>query len=95
LLQRGALWGVGRLTHARPLLAKPAGPRLAAFFDSPDAYLRGTAIWAAGAILDEGLRPLIQPHLSDTAPLRLYIHPVIREFTVGELARTALTVGAG
>ena len=33
LLQRGSLWGVGRLAHARPLLAKPAAPFLTAFFD--------------------------------------------------------------
>jgi hypothetical protein len=39
LLQRGSLWGVGRLAHARPLLARPAVPFLPAFFESPDPYL--------------------------------------------------------
>ena len=42
LLQRGSLWGVGRLAHARPLLARPAAPFLSAFYQSPDPYLRGT-----------------------------------------------------
>ena len=91
LLQRGSLWGVGRLAHARPLLATPAAPFLPAFFDSPDPYLRGTAIWAASPILDDTLRPLITARLSDNAPLRLYRRMQIRETTVGELANAALT----
>ena len=90
LLQRGSLWGVGRLAHARPLLAKPATPFLTAFFDSPDPYLRGTAIWAAAPILNDTMRPLIRTRLSDTAPLRLYRQMQIMETTVGNLAKAAL-----
>ena len=90
LLQRGSLWGVGRLAHARPLLAKPATPFLTAFFDSPDPYLRGTAIWAAAPILNDTMRPLIRARLSDTAPLRLYRQMQIMETTVGNLAKAAL-----
>lgn len=91
LLQRGSLWGVGRLTHARPQLAKPAAPFLPAFFLSPDPYLRGTAIWAAGPNLDDSMRPLILARVSDNAPLRLYRQMRITQTTVGELANAALT----
>jgi len=91
LLQRGSLWGVGRLAHARPLLAKPAAPFLAAFFDSPDPYLRGTAIWAAGPILSDGMRPLLKLRLSDKAPLRLYRKMRMAQTTVAELADAALS----
>ncbi|MCB2145694.1 MAG: HEAT repeat domain-containing protein [Deltaproteobacteria bacterium] len=94
LLQRGSLWGVGRLAHARPLLAKPATPFLTAFFDSPDPYLRGTAIWAAAPILNDTMRPLIRTRLSDTAPLRLYRQMQIMETTVGNLAKAALANNA-
>ena len=90
-LQRGVLWGVGRLTHARPLLAETAGAFLPAFFDSPDPYLRGTAIWAAAPILDKHMKTLVHVHLSDNARLRIYRRQVIRETTVGNLAREALT----
>lgn len=89
-LQRGVLWGVGRLAHARAQLVKAAGAHLPAFFDSPDPYLRGTAIWAAGPILDKQLRSLVQDRLTDHARLRLYRRRVIGETTVGELAREAL-----
>jgi len=91
LLQRGSLWGVGRLAHARPALAKPAAPFLTAFFDSPDPFLRGTAIWAAGPILDGTMHPLLTLRLSDEAPLRLYRQMQITHTTVAELARAALT----
>ena len=94
ILQRGSLWGVGRLAHARPSHAQPAAPFLSAFFEAPDPYLRGTAVWAAGPILDEPLRPLVEARLSDKGPLRLYRQMRIADITVGELAREALA-GAG
>ena len=90
-LQRGSLWGVGRLAHARPLLAKQAAPFLTAFFDSPDPYLRGTAIWAAGPVFDGTMRRLIKARLSDEAPLRLYRQMRMTQTTVAELADTALS----
>jgi hypothetical protein len=95
LLQRGALWGVGRLSHARPALAEPAGPLLPAFFDSPDPYLRGTAIWAAGPIMDQHMQPQVYARLSDNAPLRLYRQLAVSETTVGELAEAALNGSTG
>ena len=91
MFQRGSLWGVGRLAHARPLLAKPAAPFLTAFFDAPDPFLRGTAIWAAGPILDGGMRPLLKARLSDAAPLRLYRQMRMTQTTVAELANAALS----
>lgn len=90
LLQRGTLWGVGRLAHARPSLAQPAALFLPAFFDASDPYLRGTAIWAAGPLLDAQLSSLVRAHLSDYAPLRLYRQMQIGDTTVGELARETL-----
>ena len=95
LLQRGSLWGVGRLAHARPLLAKPAAAFLPAFFDSNDPYLRGTAIWAAGPILNDRMHPLIKDRLSDTGTLRLYRRQQIVETTVAALAGAALTGAVG
>jgi hypothetical protein len=92
LLQRGSLWGVGRMAHARPMLAMPAAPFLPKFFDSPDPFLRGTAIWGAGPILKDTMRPLLKARLSDKAPLRLYWQMRLTQTTVADLAAAALAV---
>jgi HEAT repeat protein len=76
------------------VLARPAAPFLPAFFESPDPYLRGTAVWAAGPILDNAIRPLVENRLSDDAPLRLYRRMRMTTTTVGKLAQAALA-GAG
>ena len=90
LLQRGSLWGVGRLAHARPLLAKPAYSFLPAFYEAPDPYLRGTAIWATGPILETHVRPKIERRLADDAPLRIFRQMRMMPTTVAELAAEAL-----
>ena len=90
ILQRGSLWGVGRLAHARLELAEPAARFLPAFFDASDPYLRGTAIWAAGPLGTAALRPLIEAHRFDNAPLRLYRGQTMTHPTVADLAAEAL-----
>ncbi len=90
-LQRGVLWGVGRLAHDRPTLAQAAASFLPAFFDAPDPHLRGTAIWAAGPLLGDTMRPLIEARLTDSAPLTLYRRLTITRPTVAELAQAALS----
>jgi hypothetical protein len=90
ILQRGSLWGVGRLAHARPSLARPAASFLPAFFDAPDPYLRGISIWAASPILNDAIVPLVEKKQSDEGPLRLYQDQKIDWITVGELARLSL-----
>ena len=89
-LQRGSLWGVGRLAHARPELARSAAAFLPAFYTSPDAYLRGIAIWATGPILEDRLRPLLVDRLTDNAPLRLFRQMRMNPTTVAELADAVL-----
>ena len=86
IMQRGSLWGVGRMAHARPILARPAIDFLPGFFDAADPYLRGTAIWAAGPILTDSVRPMVTAHLSDDAPLRIYRSMNIESTTVAQLA---------
>jgi hypothetical protein len=93
-LQRGSLWAVGRLAHAHPLLAAPAAPFLPAFFDAADPYLRGTAVWAAGPLIDDDIRPLIAARLRDQAVLGLYRQTVLTRPTVAELAAAALSTTA-
>ena len=49
VLQRGLLWGLGRLAHARPSAAADALPFVAPFCDSSDPSHRGHAAWFLSA----------------------------------------------
>lgn len=48
-LQRGVLWGIGRLAHGRPRYVRSAAPLLAPYLTCTDPHLRGLAAWVASA----------------------------------------------
>lgn len=91
ILQRGVLWGLGRLAHSCPLLVNHAAPFLLPFMRSQDAIHRGLAVWTAG-VLDSGLtKPLLQHLSTDNAVINIFIDMHLIEYTVGQLALEALS----
>ena len=91
ILQRGVLWGLGRLAHSRPRLVKHVVSFLPPYMRSEDAIHRGLAVWTAGA-LDGGLtKPLLQHLSNDNATVKIFIDMHLIERTVGQLAREALS----
>jgi hypothetical protein len=52
MLQRGLLWGLGRLAHSRPAMAAAAAPYVVPFLESTDACHRGHAAWFMRALDD-------------------------------------------
>jgi hypothetical protein len=95
LLQRGLLWGIGRLAGARPDLmrAKNAGKYLPPYLDSADPEVRGRAVWALGQL--GGPRPArLAELLADGAPVTIYRDRQLQSYTVGALA-TRVWRGAG
>ncbi|MGD8960863.1 MAG: HEAT repeat domain-containing protein [Desulfobacterales bacterium] len=89
-LQRGLLWGIGRLAHARPQLLKDTLECLHPFLKDPDPYLRGLAAWAAGAFKNNHTQKLLGNLQADTAELRIYLDQKLVSCTVAQLAKTAL-----
>jgi len=89
-LQRGAVWGIGRATQARPHLVQDAGPHLLLFLESPDATVRGLAAWAVGLLGAEAARPQLEALLGDEAEVPLYIGGRLVVRCVGDLAKEAL-----
>lgn len=89
-LQRGLLWGIGRLAHARPQLLKDTVEYLHPFLQDSDPYLRGLATWAAGAIQNINTQKLISNLQTDTAELKIYLNQNLVLCTVAQLAKTAL-----
>ena len=90
LLQRGVLWGIGRLARARPKPALGARGLLMPYLLAPDPALRGLAARIAGALGDATARLRLQVLLNDTAVLDLYQDGRLHSITVGQLAAEAL-----
>lgn len=91
MLQRGVLWGLGRLAHSRPRLVNHAAPFLLPYMRSEDAYHRGLSAWTAGALDSEMTSPLLKHLSDDKAVINTFIDMNLIEVTVGQLAREALS----
>jgi hypothetical protein len=89
-LQRGALWGVGRLAHARPQLLKTSVDYLHPYMQADDPYLRGLAAWAAGALRNKKTEVILNQLKDDSAKLDVYLDGYIIGRSVGEISKKAL-----
>jgi hypothetical protein len=90
ILQRGVIWGVGRLAHSRPQYARQAAAHLLAYMESIDPILRGLAAWAACPIAGNELIPRLKKLICDQGQLTVYRGAQIVPHTVSQLAQTAL-----
>ena len=90
-LQRGVLWGVGRLAHARPECIQTAAGFLLPYMNSEDPNLRGLAVWAISPVLSPEAIQRLQQLVNDPAGLMLYHGGQLVHYSVGQLAREALT----
>ncbi len=86
-LQRGILWGLGRLAYDRPHLAAGAAEFLLPFLTSPDPVLRGLAAWSAGALPGNDINPLLIRLYGDNEMISLFMNGQC-EMTIGSLAQS-------
>ena len=92
MLQRGLMWGLGRLAQVRPSLLrqKNAVAYLLPYLDATDAAVRGLAAWTLGMLFSaEAVAPLEQL-VADPGRVKLYCNRVFVYETVGGLAQKAL-----
>ncbi|MEN8142703.1 MAG: DVU0298 family protein [Thermodesulfobacteriota bacterium] len=92
MLQRGLMWGLGRLCGARPQLmqAKNAGLYLPFYLDSADPEVRGRAVWALGRLGDRTALAKLKARIDDQSPVTIYLEGKIQHFTIGELVAEVL-----
>lgn len=90
ILQRGVLWGVGRLANSRPQVVRHAAGHLLAYMESADPNLRGLAAWAAGPIAGRDMLPDLAKLTRDPGRLSVYRDGRLVQYSVGRLAREAL-----
>jgi hypothetical protein len=86
-LQRGALWGVGRLA---PQLLKTSVDYLHPYMQTDDPHLRGLAAWAAGALRNKKTEVILNQLKDDSAELNVYLDGHITRRSVGEISKNAL-----
>ena len=91
VLQRGVLWGVGRLAHARPQYTRTIGGYLIPYMESGDQILRGLAAWAAGPAGGAESISRLKQLADDPSELMLYRNGKFDQYSVGQLAREALS----
>ena len=89
VLQRGVLWGVGRLAHARPQLLKTSVDYLHPYMQSDDPHLRGLAAWAAGPLQNRDTAAILDQLKDDSAKLSVYLDGHIIRRSVSEIAKKA------
>ncbi|CAN2049389.1 HEAT repeat domain-containing protein [Candidatus Magnetomoraceae bacterium gMMP-13] len=86
MLQRGVLWGIGRLAHARPDLIKNSVDLLIPYMKSPDSELRGLAVWTAGMFNSKDLKSLIELLKKDDSIFKFYYKGKMEVIKVSKLA---------
>jgi hypothetical protein len=86
-LQRGVLWGLGRLAQTRPELLNQAVPHLHPFLSSKDATLRGLAAWTIGLLTAGQDAPSLEVLESDDTEVTLCLNGIERNYRISELAR--------
>lgn len=91
-LQRGLMWGLGRLAGTRPdvLRRRDAALYLPPYLDSEDPEVRGLAARALGLLKATPAQERIEALKEDTAKFPLYNHGVLTRMTVESLAGAAL-----
>lgn len=91
-LQRGVVWGIGRLAEKRPELVRPAAPYLTPLLSSGDAGIRGLAARALGLIGDKSAGAGLEDLLNDEDKFELYFDRNLVRRKVGDVAKQALVL---
>ena len=85
LLQRGVLWGIGRLAHEQPDLIRYAAPDLIMFLKSHDPLHRGLAVWGCTALKHPLTDPLLKKLVDDNTKITIFLNRELLECTISSL----------
>lgn len=91
-LQRGLMWGIGRLAGERRelMLANRADHYLPPYLNSEDALVKGFAAFALGMLRAKAAQEMLKSLLPDQREILLFQHRKLIATTVGNLAEQAL-----
>ncbi|MFZ7110252.1 MAG: DVU0298 family protein [Desulfatiglandales bacterium] len=89
-LQRGLLWGLGRLAEVRPQYAETAVRHLLPYLDSADPGVRGHAARLIGLLRVKAARPQIESLMNDQSTFQTYVRPLLVTRHIRDVATEAL-----
>ena len=89
-LQKGVLWGIGRLALVRPELIELQMPHLAPFINGEDAELRGLAVWILSALSITPAADIIDKLILDKGKLSIYYEGHFTDYIIGNLVKKLL-----
>jgi hypothetical protein len=94
LLQRGLLWGIGRLCqdHRQEMIERQIVNDVSAYLESSDLHVIGLAIWCIGLLGVETGLDRIRRFQSCNEELHLFLNNEIQKISVAELVRSALNM---
>ncbi|MDK9707849.1 MAG: hypothetical protein OEL83_12440 [Desulforhopalus sp.] len=89
LLQRGLLWGIGRICqgHRIEMVERRVVDDIAAYLTSPDHHVVGMAAWCLGLLGVPFDTTKISGLLHNSGEIRLFFNNVLTTVTLGELVR--------
>lgn len=90
MLQRGALWGFGRLAHTRPELLSNCESLLIPYMSASDPYLKGFSAWAAGPLDTSAVHHCLQRLLEDHCRINIFLDLRLVERKISQLAHESL-----
>jgi len=89
-LQRGLLWGIGRLSEERPELVRGASALLLPYLESRDEVIRGQAARIMGLLQVKEARPVLRKLTWDDSALVTMLGNELTTIRVKDLAEEAL-----
>ena len=90
MLQRGVLWGIGRLAQVRPENLSRTDGFLFPSLESVDAYHRGLAAWALGNLKSKASAAELKRLIKDKNEILFFNDLQLRPVTIGFFAQEAL-----
>jgi HEAT repeat protein len=91
VLQRGLIWGIGRLAQVSPHIMQDAVQHLFPYLDSTDATVRGLAAWVMGLLAVDGAVSKLRGLKSDERQIQIYTDRGLVNRRVMDLAEEALS----
>jgi hypothetical protein len=89
-LQRGVLWGIGRLCEKRPELIMGSAAFLLPYLESQDEAIRGLSARIMGLLQVKEARPVLRRLAEDDSSLVIMVENTLATFRVRDLAEEAL-----